>query len=264
MSRPKTHRFYCYNIFFVSLGRARAIRALHTTATSSQRQMAVDDYAQALKLSAREEWDTEQELLEDGARTNPYATWEYGMALRLNNQFAKAQAIHILAAEDFEDIGDRARSVISTLDAGIDAAALSSSLSSSPDQAMALLKQGIAKTKTVEGRDIPLLQRVIAKEGEARMALASVAWTSGDRPEAEEQLGLACERLDQLEADAIQRNKFNPPVKQPEHLLFNIDDGVGALDISCTRLRNKEYLTERLEWPSSLQEKVGKLYALAK
>eukprot|EP00428_Durinskia_dybowskii_P001074 CAMPEP_0170307702 /NCGR_PEP_ID=MMETSP0116_2-20130129/54275_1 /TAXON_ID=400756 /ORGANISM="Durinskia baltica, Strain CSIRO CS-38" /LENGTH=83 /DNA_ID=CAMNT_0010559853 /DNA_START=3 /DNA_END=250 /DNA_ORIENTATION=+ len=83
------------------------------------------------------------------------------------------------------------------------------------------------------------------------MALASVAWTAGDRVEAEKQLGLACQRLDQLEADAINRNKINPPAQLPPRLLFTIDDGVSALDISCTRLRNQEFLTERLEWPAS-------------
>jgi hypothetical protein len=213
-----------------------------------------------LKLVAREEWDTEQELLEDGARTNPYATWEYGTALRLVGDYTQAQSIHQLASDYFDDIGDRARSVISALDAGIDAA----SSTTKPEQAIPILKEAIARTKTVEGRDIPLLQRVIAKEGEGRMALASVAWNTGDRAEAEKQLGLACERLDQLEADAINRNKINPPPQVPPRLLFTIDDGVSALDISCTRLRNQEYLTERLEWPASLQEKVGKLFALTK
>lgn len=243
------------------LGRARAIRSLHTQATLEQKKLAVQDYREALKLSAREDWDTEQELLEDGAKTNPYATWEYGTALRVAGDYGQAQSVHQLAADYFDDIGDRARSVISALDAGIDAA---SSSTTKPDQAITLLKDAIARTKTVEGRDIPLLQRVIAKEGEGRMALASVAWTGGDRVEAEKQLGLACQRLDQLEADAINRNKINPPVQLPPRLLFTIDDGVSALDISCTRLRNAEYLTERLEWPVSLQEKVGKLFSLSK
>lgn len=237
---------------------------MHTTASSEQAKGAVQDYERALKLSAREDfWETEQEFLEDGAKTNPYATWEYGMALRLVGDYTKAQSIHTLAADYFDDIGDRARSVVSALDAGIDAAAADTK-SQQEDVSKRLLKEAIQRTKTVEGRDIPLLQRVIAKEGEARMALASVAWTTGDRPEAEKQLGLACERLDQLEADAINRNKLNPPPKNPPRLKFNIDDGVGALDISCTRLRNQEYLTERLEWPSSLQQKIGKLYALSK
>jgi len=250
---------------FHSMGRARAIRALHTLASQEQRQLGVSDYNEALKLSARDpqEGDTDEELLEDGARTNPYAAWEYGMALRLNGQYSKAQQLHQMASDDFDDIGDPARAAISLLDAGIDAASDVASTTSA-QSAIALLREGIAKVKTVEGRDIPLLQRVIAKEGEGRMALASVEWTSGDRREAENQLGLACQRLDQLEADAIARNKLNPPPKLPERLTFNIDDVVGPLDISCTRLRNTEYLTQRLEWPSSLQEKVGKLYSLSK
>lgn len=244
---------------------------MHASATPEQAAMGANDYEEALKLSSREEWDSPQELLEDGARTNPYAAWEYGMALRLVGDLSKAQEIHTLAADIFDDIGDRARSVISILDAGIDAAA--SNKEGNADEAKRLLKEGIAKTKTVEGRDIPLLQRVIAKEGEARIALASLSWTTGDRPEAEKQLGLACQRLDQLEADAIQRNKVNPagnPLPKNDDdssskLSFNIDDStVGAFDISCTRLRNKDYLTKRLEWPSSLQQKVGKLYALSK
>ncbi len=259
LNRRSSHP-YLYLPPLHSLGRARAIRSLHATASPEQRRLAVMDYEQALKLSAREEWDTDQELLEDGARTNPYATWEYGAALRLVGDYDQAKKIHMLASDYFEDIGDRARSVISALDAGIDAAALSSK----PEQSIPILTEAIARTKTVEGRDIPLLQRVIAKEGEARMALASVAWTTGDRPEAEKQLGLACQRLDQLEADAINRNKLNQPLELPPRLLFTIDDGVGALDISCTRLRNQEYLTERLEWPSSLQERVGKLFSLSK
>jgi len=251
--------FWFRVVGIVSLGRARAIRSLHTKATSEQRKLATQDYEQALKLSAREEWDTAQELLEDGARTNPYAAWEYGMALRLSGDYEKAMDVHTLASEYFDDIGDRARSVMSFLDAGIDAASTKDKL----ETAKTMLKEGIQKTKTVEGRDIPLLQRVIAKEGEARMALASVAWTTSDSYEAERQLGLACQRLDQLEADTIQRNKMNPPPKLPPKLFFNIDDGVDALDISCSRLRNQEFLKDRLEWPTPLQERVGKLYALS-
>eukprot|EP00980_Cylindrotheca_fusiformis_P005843 scaffold1228_cov119-Cylindrotheca_fusiformis.AAC.10 len=231
------------------LGRARAIRSLSTTATREQVLQAVNDYESALKLSAREEWDTDQELLEDGARTNPYATWEYGMALRLAGKAQRARDIHILASEYFEDIGDPARSVISAIDAGIDASDYDVAAS------IGLIQSAFKKIKLVEGKDIPLLQRVIAKEGEGRVALASLLWSqSGSRQEAESQLGIACERLDQLEADAIARQKINPKVFPPR-LKFNIDDGVGALDISCSRLKNKEYLNERLEWPKSLQQK---------
>lgn len=238
------------------LGRARAIRSLSTTATKEQALQGAKDYEEALILSSREEWDTKQEQLEDGARTNPYATWEYGMSLRLAGDTQRAKDAHMLASQYFQEIGDPARSVIAFMDAGIDAADYD------PEVGKTLLRSSFKKIKLVEGRDIPLLQRVIAKEGESRVALASLYWTGGERQEAESQLGLACERLDQLEADAIARQKVNAPVVPPPRLKFNIDDSVGALDISCSRLRNKEYLNKRLEWPASLQERVDKLYTL--
>lgn len=237
------------------LGRARSIRSLGTKATKDQAKQAVLDYEAALKLSAREEWDTDAELIEDGARTNPYACWEYGMALRLVGNYQRAQEIHTLSSEYFEDIGDPARAVIAAIDAGIDASDYDA------EAGKTLIKSAFKKIKAVEGRDIPLLQRVIAKEGEGRVALASIYWASGERQDAESQLGLACQRLDQLEADAIARQKANP-VLIPPRLKFNIDDGVAALDISCSRLKNKEYMNDRLEWPASLQQKANKLYTL--
>ena len=184
--------------------------------------------------------------------------WEYAMALRLVGKYDEAKSIHILTSDLFDDIGDKARSVISALDAGIDAAS-----TEKVDEAKVMIKEAFKRIKTVEGRDIPLLQRVIAKEGEARLALASLYWTSGEKPEAEAQLGRACERLDQLEADAVARQKANPVIV-PERMKFSIDDGASALDISCSRLRNKDYRTERLEWPDSLQAKAAKLYSLGK
>lgn len=235
-----------------SLGRARSIRSLGTKASKDQALQAVLDYESALLLSAREEWDTDAERIEDGARTNPYATWEYGMALRLIGNYQKAEKIHLLASENFEDIGDPARAIISSIDAGIDAS------DHDGEAGASLIKKAFKKIKGVEGRDIPLLQRVIAKEGEGRVALASIYWASGERQDAESQLGLACQRLDQLEADAIKRN----PVPVASRLKFNIDDGVSALDISCSRMRNKAYLNDRLEWPESLQQKANKLYSL--
>ncbi len=231
--------------------------------------MAAQDYQEALSRSAREEWDTPEELLQDGARSNPYATWEYGMALRLVGELNRARDIHTLAGDYFDNIGDKARAVISRIDAGIDgaAAAAAAATSSSGDSskmtaAKVALVDAIKSVKTVEGRDIPLLQRVIAKEGEGRMALASLEWTSGEKQKAESQLEVTCERLDQLEADAMQRNKINPPPMRTTNLHFSIDDIPGALDTSCSRLKNKEFLTERLEWPTVLQDKLFKLKAL--
>jgi hypothetical protein len=47
------------------------------------------------------------------------------------------------------------------------------------------LKNAVARTKTVEARDIPLLQCIIAKEGEEWVTLASLLWTSNAKIEAE-------------------------------------------------------------------------------
>jgi hypothetical protein len=53
------------------LGCARAVLSLHTKATIAQAVQAVQDYEHSLKVASWEEWDTNAELLEDGARTNP-------------------------------------------------------------------------------------------------------------------------------------------------------------------------------------------------
>jgi hypothetical protein len=93
------------------------------------------------------------------------------------------------------------------LDAGIDLAALQATTNGSGknrDTDDVLIK-AIDTTTTVEGKDVALLQRVIANEGEARIALASLLWDAGDRQAAESQLGTACIRLEQLEADATSR-----------------------------------------------------------
>lgn len=229
--------------------------------TKGQAETAAKDYQLALRLSSREDWDTNAEKEEDGARQNPFSAWEYSQALRLAGQYQEAARIHTLAADFFEDIGDRARSVISDFDAGIDLAATGDN-----DKAAVLLKNAIQRTRTVESRDVKLVQRLIAKEGEGRMALASVLWVSGDRIEAEAQLGKACERLDQLEADAQARVKAGAGnmIKEPERLKFNIDDGVTAGDINCSRFKNQDYVSDRLEWPASLQQKLNKLENLGR
>ena len=54
------------------------------------------------------------------------------------------------------------------------AAASSNSDDAVFQEAKDLLTKAIALTTTVQGRDVALLQRVIAKEGEARVALASI------------------------------------------------------------------------------------------
>ena len=219
-------------------------------------------------LSSREDWDTVEEKLEDGAKTNPYAAWEYGMALRRNGQYEEAKSIHTLTSDLFDAISDRSRAVISLLDAGIDAA--SAEASSSKDYgAKALLKKGVGYTTTAESRDVSLLQRVVAKEGEARIVLAALEWTDANdkslRGDAEKELSTACERLDQLEQDALARGKKKKPTEAPSVpvLRFNIDDYPGALETSCSRLtKNRDFQSERLELPAVLQDKIEKLNQL--
>jgi hypothetical protein len=251
------------------LGRARAAKSLALLNQNNQGEakkwaaQAANDYEAALKLSSREEWDTGAELLEDGATRNPYAAWEWGDALRLSSEFSQAATAHALASVAFDEIGDRARSVISLMDGGIDLAA-----ADQVKEAESILRKAIKKTAGVEGRDVALLQRVISKEGEGRMALAALLWSDGQRGEAETVLGDACVRLDQLQAEIDDAAlKKSSSTVQPEatsaRLLFSIDDdehGVGML--SCSKFKNPQFLTDRLRWPEALQKKVVKLETL--
>lgn len=238
-------------------------------ASNQQVETAAKDYKEALVLSSREDWDTVEEKVEDGAKTNPYAAWEYGMALRRNGQYEEAKAVHMLTSDLFDAISDRSRAVISLLDAGIDAACAEAS-SSKDSGAKALLKKGVGYTTTAESRDVALLQRVVAKEGEARVVLAALEWTDpidkSLRGDAEKELSAACERLDQLEQDAMARGKKSnaPPNSMTVPALrFNIDDYPGALETSCSRLtKNKDFQSERLELPVVLQDKIQKLSQL--
>jgi hypothetical protein len=247
----------------IRLGRARAIRSQGSKVSQAQAETAAQDYQLSLRLSAREEWDTNEEMEEDGSLHNPYAAWEWGTALRQAGDYQGAARVHSMASDFFGDIGDKARSTLSALDAGIDLAA-----TNQVEESKLTLTRAIQRTTSVEGRDINLLQHVIAKEGEARMALASVLWVNGERPAAEAQLGEACARLDELAADASERTAKTGGdanlIKVPEKLKFNIDDGLGAFDISCSRFKNKEFLTDKLEWPAALQQKVEKLNTLSK
>ena len=264
------------------LGRARAMQSMKRISTTyannnnnndingentnSMKQdynQMVQDFQIALRLTSREDWDTEEEKEQDGASRNPYAAWEYGMALRGAGDYKKAAEVHTLAALSFKDIGDRARSVISALDAGIDMAA-----TNDVKEAKTMLESAIPMTTSVEGRDVELLQRVIAKEGEARVALASVLWSANEKAAAEAQLGEACSRLDQLQADADAREAARiksgamPPIKVKK-LPFTIDDVVGT-ECSCSRFKNEKFLSDSLFWPESLQTKVMKLNNLSK
>jgi tetratricopeptide (TPR) repeat protein len=246
------------------LGRARSIKSLAANnlqaLSPSQASQTSSDYERALKLLSREEWDTDEELIEDGASRNPYAAWEWGSVLRMANKWDQAATAHKLAADAFDDIGDRARSVISMIDEGIDLAAANKF-----DDAKSVLRKAILKTKEVEGRDLKLLQHVITKEGEGRMALAAVLWDEGQRGEAEQVLGDACIRLEQLEVDVAKRSSKNPgsaeastfrPVK------FSIDDDFTGSVFSCYKFKDGKFLSEQLGWPQNLQVKVNKLQTL--
>jgi hypothetical protein len=79
--------------------------------------------------------------------------------------------IRLSAATSFANIGDTARSLIAQMDAGIDYVARGDILT-----AESTLAKGIAQTVGVEGRDVRLLQRVVTKDGEGRLALAALYW----------------------------------------------------------------------------------------
>lgn len=237
--------------------------------------MSADDYETYLKLSARgdeEDFDSDMERIEDGCARNPYAAWEWGAALRAKGDYKKAFDAHTLASDDFDLIGDRARSVVAELDAAIDLAIIASSspTESANVDAKDALESAIAKTTKVSGRDVKLLQRVIAKEGEARVALASILWDMpGEKAAAEAQLGESCVRLEQLDVDdqkRVQSKKGNG--SEANSLVsrvspgFSIDDTLGAGEISCSRFKNEKFLTESLGWPESLQSKTMKLEKL--
>ena len=262
------------------LGRARATRGAFlsgaTTLTREDWSGVAKDYQIALRLTSRDgdylETDAEKE--QDGAARNPYAAWEWGQALRRAGLYGKASEVHTLAALSFRDIGDRARSIIAELDAAIDLASAAAGSDSEYmyKDAKELLERAIPKTTGVTSgsTDVELLQRVIAKEGEARIALAAILWNdANDRAGAEKQLGEACVRFDQLEADNADREAARmkkglmPPPTKYNKVLFSIDDIAGAGGkVSCARFRNEEFLARTVEWPESLRAKVQKLNKL--
>lgn len=110
--------------YICRLGRARAIRSQGKQASADQLSKAAKDYQLSLRLSSREDWDTDAENEEDGASRNPYAAWEWGSTLRSSGDLAGAVTVHKLAAESFDDIGDKTRSIMSQMDEGIDLAAM--------------------------------------------------------------------------------------------------------------------------------------------
>ena len=184
--------------------------------------------------------------------------------MRVAGDYGKASSAHALAAQAFTDIGDKARAVISLLDSGIDAAA-----AGQVDEATAILQKAIAQTPGVSANDVGLLQRVIAKEGEGRLALAALLWndTKDGKQQAEKILGDACVRLEQMQAQqstnkapksstVVATTATVPPATG---LRFSIDDALpAAMDVSCYKFKNPAFL-EQLAWPADLQKKVIKL-----
>ena len=117
------------------------------------------------------------------------------MVQRVAGKYDDAAEIHRLAAKAFEEIGDKPRAVICRLDRGLDLAAgleEGGGMGSGVATVTKTLEEAIESTVNVEGRDVELLQRVVAKEGEARMALSGVLWNSKEKAAAESQFGEAC------------------------------------------------------------------------
>jgi hypothetical protein len=223
-------------------------------------QQTADDYKAALLLLGEDEYDddqTEMEALAAAATKNPYATWEYGAALRIAGR--PDGKVRNLAAAAFRAIGDPARAAIAAIDAAIDGYAATGDVAAAETS----LATAIAKTVGVEGRDVRLLQRVITKEGEARLALAGLYWSDNKKSQAEEVLGDACVRLDQLsnQMDGATASTTKAENTNTKKLRFSIDDNDDSLvgRLTCTRFKNKDFLAKELGWPESLQDKVLQL-----
>ena len=68
-----------------------------------------------MRLTSRDDWDTDAENEEDGASRNPYAAWEWASTLRSAGDFGGAARTHKLASEAFDDIGDKVSSSTDSL-----------------------------------------------------------------------------------------------------------------------------------------------------
>ena len=223
----------------------------------------------------------------DGIQHNPYAAWEWGMVNRVAQQYNLAALIHGLASTAFDKIGDPPRSVICFLDKGIDMALDLDTVSSgggggsgggsNKGHQLAIVKdtleRAISSTVNVSGRDVELLQRVVAKEGEARIVLSGILWnTNNSKSAAESQYGTACSRLDELNADYNQRRRGGPEssttlvikLSRGASLGYSIDDIVGADMASCSRFKNEKFVQEKLVWSDGLRSAVNKFLTLSR
>lgn len=255
------------------MGRARAIRSLGSVAVPAQALQAAKDYEMYF-VSISEENGRDAAIL-DGVQRNPYAAWEWGMVLRVAGDCDGAAKAHALAANAFFEIGDKPRSAICALDQGIDLAnGLDGGGNESRKQLVTtkqMLEDAIEGDVNVGGRDVRLLQRLVAKEGEARIALAGILWSDNSKGAAEAQYGTACARLDELNADYQVREEEQAktgrtPEVQPRGagLGFSMEDIVGADEAGCSRFRNERFVNERLVWNDGLKTKVRKFLALGR
>ncbi|KAL3764549.1 hypothetical protein ACHAWO_007920 [Cyclotella atomus] len=258
------------------LGRARAVRSMGSSATVSQATQASKDYELYFTYVSRLDPDDDpskikdnfSEAIVDGIQRNPYAAWEWGMVNRAAGQYAKAAEIHRLSGNAFDEIGDKPRATICRLDEGID---LASGVKDDKVDAKVknYLVEVIDSTPGVDGRDVQLLQRVVAKEGEARIALSGLLWGSKEKGAAESQLGTACARLDELNRDYNSREqerikKGGKGTPEMQKLGFSIDDIVGADEASCSRFKNDQFVENKVIWSQNLRASVKKFLTLSK
>ena len=260
------------------LGRARAAKSLSNMSNIKKEEQrryaksATEDYRAALIALGRVNNMDDDDIYEDGDRLeegmkrNPYAAWEWGDSIwKSGNDYVNAANVQKQTSTYFDKIGDRARSVITLIDAGIALAAAPGE--DQVSRAEDILRTAIQSTVGVQSRDVQLLQHVITKEGEGRMALAALLWSDGKRMEAEQVLGEACVRLDQLQAQIdLDAKRSNGASNMDEpRLLYSIDDNTvyprGKV-LSCSDFKKPQFLSEKLEWPETLQKKVTKLETL--
>jgi hypothetical protein len=261
------------------LGRARATKSLSNMNNFKKDERrryaksAEKDYRDALMALGRvnnmddDEIYGDDDRLEEGMKRNPYAAWELGDSMwKSGSDYAKTANLLTQTSNSFDEIGDRARSIISQIDAGIALAAAPGE--QNVEKAESVLRSAIQSTVGVQSRDVELLQRVITKEGEGRMALAALLWNDGKRLEAESILGEACVRLDQLQVQVdldASRNVGGTTATSEPRLRYSIDDNTiyerGKI-LSCSDFKRPKFLSEKLEWPDTLQSKISKLERL--
>ncbi|KAL7516305.1 hypothetical protein ACHAWX_001333 [Stephanocyclus meneghinianus] len=200
------------------LGRARAVRSMGMFASLSQAIQASNDYQTYFGYISRLDVDDDEnfdiqtskqkEILNmisdavvDGIQRNPYAAWEWGMVSRVAEQYTQAAEIHRLASIAFEEIGDKPRATICRLDRAIDLACAfneEGEKNNNMGKVKQIMVEAIDSTVGVDGRDVQLLQRVVVKEGETRIALSGLLWGTKEKAAAEVQFGEACGELNQL------------------------------------------------------------------